>query len=86
MVEPRRKLVSVETILVVLVCFGWIPVVVIAVARGRRLALATGGSSEPLNAAAIADVGVAASAHLASPSGSTPAPLAWTSANPDQTP
>ena len=37
--EPRRPAVSAETILmvlVVLVCFGWIPVVVIAVARGRR--------------------------------------------------
>ena len=27
---------SVATVLVVLVCFGWIPVLVIAVARGRR--------------------------------------------------
>jgi hypothetical protein len=46
----------------------------------------TGGSSERRSAAAIADVGDSASAHLASPSGSIRGPLAWTSVNPDQTP
>jgi hypothetical protein len=80
--------VSAETILmvlVVLVCFGWIPVVSSRSRGVGALALATGGSSERRSAAAIADV-AAASAHLASPSGSTRGPLAWTSVNPDQTP
>jgi hypothetical protein len=87
--EPRRPAVSAETILmvlVVLVCFGWIPVVVIAVARGRRPRTGYGRQLRAAERGGHRRRGDAASAHLASPSGSTRGPLAWTSVNPDQTP